>query len=242
MRERRKGKADKKASNNSKRNQQYIPVQDREATRDIECASSAGIYIYLFIFIYFFFSTNCCTIAPSAPTTELPDVGSKRARDDFSMSNSENVAPCSNTRNSLRTPASEPLSATASAVSSSTPGPNTRSLFTEFPTSEDDDDDSYDDDTIMRNLDPKDGDSDHVKRLKLEFLNLVSNKGALYELCMVIEDFQAKARDSEHVQRFKLEFCQLVSNEGANYIKVPTTSTYCIILILILLLPATIYY
>ena len=205
LRERRKGEADKNATKILKLNQQYIPVQDREATRDIECASNAGIYIYLFIFKYFFFSTNCCFIAPSAPTTELPDVGSKRARDDFSMSNSENVAPCSNTRNSLRTPASEPLSATASAVSSSTPGPNTRSLFTEFPTSEDDDDDSYNDDTV-------------------------------------IEDLQAKTRDSEHVQRFKLEFCQLVSNEGANYIEVPTTSTYCIILILILLLPATIYY
>jgi cbb3-type cytochrome oxidase subunit 3 len=47
---RRKGEADKKASNNLKRNQQYIPVQDREATRGIECASSAGI---LFIFLLF---------------------------------------------------------------------------------------------------------------------------------------------------------------------------------------------
>jgi len=48
---RRKGEADKKAARILSRNQQYIPVQDRKATRDIECASSAGI---LFIFFYLF--------------------------------------------------------------------------------------------------------------------------------------------------------------------------------------------
>jgi len=85
--------------------------------------------INIFFSIIFLFITNCFAIVSSAPTTELPDVGTKRARDDSSFTGSENMAPCSNTS---RTPASESLLATASAVSSSTPGSNTRSLFTGF--------------------------------------------------------------------------------------------------------------
>jgi len=88
--------------------------------------------INIFFSIIFLFNTNCFAIVSSAPTTELPDVGTKRARDDSSFTGSENMAPCPDTRKRLRTPASESLLATASAVSSSSPGSNTRSLFKGF--------------------------------------------------------------------------------------------------------------